>query len=171
MEALELIPEDSEILRIPALPWDFEAADNAWILAEGLRRVMFRYNGLGLAAPQVGIPFRVFVMHDPDTNTTEDCFNPKILERSGFLVQETEGCLSFPNLLLDIERNSNILVQYSNSEGKLFEKELTGRQARVFQHELDHVDGICFDRHVSRLALNIAQRKRAKATRRKSNVE
>lgn len=166
MESLALAAEKSKTLRVKSLPWDFANERESAILANAMTRIMLSYKGMGLAANQVDIPYRVFVMGETGQKFWE-CFNPQIVEFRGTIEKETEGCLSFPNLLLDIERYSTILVTYSNSVGEFVEEELTGKWARCFQHELDHIDGICFDTKVSKLALGIAQRKRAKLQKRK----
>lgn len=163
---LELVAEKDSVLRVKSLPWDFNAGADATILPTAMKRAMVAHNGMGLAANQVGIPYRMFVMGDSKEKFWT-CYNPEIVERLGVVEKATEGCLSFPNLLLDIERNSIILVRYSTSDGQLVEEELAGKWARCFQHELDHIDGVCFDQRVSKLALGIAQRKRAKAQKRK----
>lgn len=163
---LELVGETDKTLRVKSLSWDFDSNADATILPKAMNSAMIAHNGMGLAANQVGVPYRLFVMGDSKEKFWT-CYNPEIVERLGVVEKSTEGCLSFPNLLLDIERNSIILVRYFNSNGELVEEELAGRWARCFQHELDHIDGICFDQRVSKLALGIAQRKRAKAQRRK----
>ncbi|MNK57961.1 Peptide deformylase [compost metagenome] len=163
---LELVGEKDKVLRTESLPWDFNQRMDATILPTVMNRIMLANNGMGLASNQIGVPYRLFVMGSPSEKFWA-CYNPEIVERLGVVEKATEGCLSFPNLLLDIERNSVILVRYSNSDGEIVEEELTGKWARCFQHELDHIDGICFDQRVSKLALGIAQRKRTKALKRK----
>lgn len=164
MDSLGLVDEKSQVLRVKSLPWDFNGDKESTILTAAMTRIMQKHKGMGLAANQVGIPYRAFVMGE-EGQKFWSCFNPEIVERRGSILKESEGCLSFPNLLLDIERNSVILVRYSTAAGELVEEELTGKWARCFQHELDHIDGICFDKRVSRLALGIAERKRAKTLR------
>lgn len=165
LQSLGLVDEKDTILRVKSLPWDFNNEVSPAILMTAMKRVMLANNGMGLAANQVGIPYRAFTMGST-TSKFWECINPEVVERLGVVEKSKEGCLSFPNLVLDIERHSVILVRYFTSEGQLVEEELTGDWARCFQHELDHVDGVCFDQRVSKLALGIAQRKRAKALRR-----
>lgn len=167
MQSLSLVGEKDKVLRVKSLAWDFNGDAEATILAKAMQKIMLANNGMGLAANQIGIPSRSFVMGDTKLNKFWECFNPEIVDRLGSVEKESEGCLSFPNLVLDIERNSIILVRYYSATGDLVEEELTGKWARCFQHELDHIDGICFDQRVSKLALGIAQRKRAKAQKRK----
>lgn len=165
-EDFKIINEKDQILRTVSAEWNFSSEEKTYEIARTLEHMMFKHRGIGLAANQIGILSRVFVMGDA-TNSWY-CFNPEIVERRGVVEKEAEGCISFPNLVLDIERHSIILVRYSTLDGQLKEEELSGIWAKVFQHELDHIDGICFDQRVSKLALNIAQRKRMKLSKRKA---
>lgn len=113
--------------------------------------------GIGLAAPQVGKNTRIFVMYDPPK--TFVCINPVILEASEDTSVFSEGCLSFPNLYLDIIRPANVKVAYYDVDGKLTEKDFGDIQARCFQHELDHLDGILFTSYVKKVKLDLARRK------------
>ena len=96
---------------------------------------MFEKNGLGLAAPQIGVNKRVFVMGNQQRSYI--CVNPEITNSSG-LERDQEGCLSFPGLWLNVERPATITVKYQDIIGRIQEHEFTGLPARVFQHELDH---------------------------------
>jgi peptide deformylase len=167
MPSIDLVDEKSQVLRVKSLPWDFNTEAESTTLSQAMQIVMLKHGGMGLAANQIGIPYRAFVMGDRSSKFWT-CFNPEIVERTGNIEKESEGCLSFPNLLLDIERNSIILVRYYTAAGQLVEEELTGKWARCFQHEFDHIEGVCFDKRVSKLALGIAQRKREKTLRKRS---
>ena len=114
-------------------------------LSRILHENMFHYNGVGLSANQIGIEERVFVMmYDMDTQETITCFNPQIIKESKEIVTMEEGCLSYPDLFLEIPRPSTIVVKYED-EGKNIHKErLIGFIARIFQHEYDHMEGIDF---------------------------
>jgi peptide deformylase len=168
VETLKLIGETDPILRKRCVEWDFKSSADITILVRALLRLKREYGGIGLAANQIGVPYRCFVMGN-ESDKHWVCINPEIISRSGKIEKEPEGCLSFPNLVLDIERSSVILVRYSTETGETVEEELTGIWAKCFQHELDHLDGICFDTRVSKLALGMALRKRAKAEKRKRN--
>ena len=110
---------------------------------------MFHYNGVGLSANQIGIEERVFVMiSDMETQETITCFNPKIIKESKELVIMEEGCLSYPELFLDISRPSNIIVKYEDEGKNIIKIKLNGFIARVFQHEYDHMEGIDFTERV-----------------------
>lgn len=157
-----LVPETSKILREPTTPWDFSApAEDAQALAAIMYATMRMEQGVGLAAPQIGKNYRVFIMGDD--STFKACFNPEILNFKGDEVVSEEGCLSFPGLLLKIKRSAEIDVRYWTQEGELREESLDGLWSVCFQHELDHLDGICFDQRVGSVSLSLAKKRRAKA--------
>ena len=103
---------------------------------------MYNEAGIGLAAPQVGIPYRLLVMDD-GKGGARALINPVITSRSGSVVNE-EGCLSLPGIFADIERSKSVTVQATDEEGRPFDLEAVGLQARVIQHEMDHLDGVLF---------------------------
>ena len=114
-------------------------------LSDILKENMFHYNGVGLSANQIGIDERVFVMMiNLETQETITCFNPKIIKESRVEELMQEGCLSYPDLYLEITRPKNIIVKYQDEEKNNFKKRLEGFVARVFQHEYDHMEGIDF---------------------------
>ena len=102
---------------------------------------MLAYEGLGLSANQVGVPYRVFVLW---SNPTMVCFNPRIVGYEGSEIYFSEGCLSCPNLYVKIKRPSYVRVRYQKPNGETVTDKLMGMTARIFQHELDHLDGIVF---------------------------
>ena len=104
---------------------------------------MFEANGVGLAAPQVGILKRIFVVDIDDENGTMVFINPEILETSGTQCGE-EGCLSVPNQRAQVERAQVIRVLYHTLEGDVMETTFEGFPARIVQHEVDHLNGILF---------------------------
>jgi len=123
---------------------------------------MLNNNGIGLAANQIDITKRVFVMGSlniPNFPQPFALFNPVILETSDELVLDKEGCLSFPGLFLSISRPKWIVAQYQNSKGDTKEAKIDGYLAKCFQHELDHLNGICFVDKVGRLKLQLALKK------------
>jgi len=110
--------------------------------AQELVKFMYEKNGLGLAANQVGVPYRIFAMRGMPENFV--CFNPKIVGLSKDTVVLEEGCLSYPGLLVKIKRSSSIRVRFQTPNGGTETKQFIGMTARVFQHEYDHLDGIRF---------------------------
>ena len=114
-------------------------------LSYTLNENMFHHNGVGLSANQIGIEERVFVMiSDMELQETITCFNPKIIKESKDKVVMEEGCLSYPELFLEISRPSSIVVKYEDESKEKYKKKLTGFIARIFQHEYDHMEGIDF---------------------------
>ena len=139
----ELIPQNHFLLKtqIKKCSYDLDRSKLSHILTEN----MFHYNGVGLSANQIGIDERVFVMiSDMDTQETITCFNPKIIKESKDMVTMEEGCLSYPDLFLDISRPSTVIVKYEDEDKKIYKTKLTGFIARIFQHEYDHMEGIDF---------------------------
>lgn len=115
-------------------------------LAESMLELMRKEKGIGLAATQVGVAKRLFVMEID--GVTRACFNPEIVNTSKELVDFDEGCLSFPGESCTIKRPQQIEVRYFNLQGQEVKEALLGLEARCFQHELDHLDGITmWDRH------------------------
>lgn len=119
-----------------------------WTLLDDMADTMKKHNGVGLAAPQVGIQRRLFIM---DTgNGIKECINPTILERRG--EQEcVEGCLSSPGEYGMIHRPAVVKLQAQNRDGKFFIVTLEGLAAQCADHENDHLDGILFKSKVDRM--------------------
>jgi peptide deformylase len=159
MTNYKLILETDPILFKAADEWDWNSDGEAADLAKSMLKIMFENNGIGLAAPQIGISKRILVMGNPQLSFT--CINPKIINKENEYIDQ-EGCLSFPGLWLNVRRYKNITVQYQDIIGREQEKTLDALQARVFQHELDHLEGICFTSRVGKLSLELASKRRKK---------
>ena len=158
---MTLVVEPDPILKQKAENWDFKNHINAAVIEREMLETMNASGGIGLAGNQVGLLRRVFVMKL--TNNREiGFFNPTILLGDNNLIDDREGCLSFPNLWLKIPRHNKITAMYLDNTGKQCIIELDGIDSRCFQHELDHLDGITFTEHVSNLKLNIARKKQRK---------
>ncbi len=143
-------------------PWNFLLDNNSESLEKDMCDFMISSNGIGLAANQIGIAKRVFVMGSrniPGFPEPFAVFNPKIIEASTEMVLDQEGCLSYPGLFLTVKRPSWIVAEYQNSRGDTIEAKFEGYLAKCFQHELDHLDGICFVDKVSQMKLNLAMKK------------
>lgn len=156
---LNLVNETDQILRNVAEPWEFTTDGDPTDLIKHLAKTMIENNGIGLACPQVNISKRIFVMGN--SSKLYACINPEIISGVGE-IKDIEGCLSFPNLWLRVKRHETIQVKYYNALGKEVITEFSGLMARVFQHELDHLDGVCFDTRVGKLSLEMAKSKRKK---------
>ena len=114
-------------------------------IAKTLIENMFHYEGIGLAANQIGMDVRAFAMvRDLENNEVIVCFNPKIVKKYDELVSFEEGCLSFPDEFINVDRPDKIVVKYEDEEGKEHKMKLNGMASRVFQHEFDHLEGIDF---------------------------
>ena len=112
-----------------------------------MMELMYEAKGLGLAAPQVALPFQLLVMNVTGDPTKPECeevyLNPRIIERKG-TIEDEEGCLSFPGLYQKIRRSKSIKIQAYDLKGQLVEKLVTDLEARAWQHEIDHLNGVLF---------------------------
>ena len=108
---------------------------------------MYGAKGLGLAAPQVALPYQLLVMNvtgDPNQPDREEVYvNPVIVDRKG-TIDDEEGCLSFPGLFQKIRRAKTVTVRAYDLKGKLVERVAEGLEARAWQHEIDHLNGVLF---------------------------
>jgi peptide deformylase len=107
-----------------------------------MTETMWHQVGIGLAAPQVGLPYRILVMDD-GKGGAQALLNPIVESRSG-TVREEEGCLSLPGIFGVVERSKTITVSAMDADGEPVSLEATGLKARIIQHELDHLDGVLF---------------------------
>ncbi len=122
-------------------------------------------NGVGIAAPQVAAPMRLFIIASrpspryPNAPTMEPTamINPQMIDRSGELESGWEGCLSVPGIRGLVDRDRSIEVAYFTKYGELVQQQLSGFIARIFQHELDHLNGILFPDRVSNPANLISE--------------
>ena len=158
---MQLVNESDPILKQKAENWDFKNHINAAVIESEMLETMRASNGIGLAGNQVGLLRRVFVMKLADGREL-GCFNPWIMIGDNDLITGEEGCLSFPNLWLKVERHNKITAAYLDNAGKQCIIELEGIDSRCFQHELDHLDGVTFIEHVSNLKLQMARKKQRK---------
>mgnify|MGYP001158408988 FL=1 len=140
---LKLIPNTHPILheRVKPCSKDLDRPEMSRILKEN----MIHYGGVGLSANQIGISERVFIMVlNMETEETITCFNPRIIKRYDDDVWCEEGCLSFPDEIINIKRPDRIVVKYEDEDEKDHKIKLSGMAARVFLHEFDHLEGIVF---------------------------
>ena len=140
---LQLTPNTHPILheRVKPCSKDLDRPEMSRILKEN----MIHYGGVGLSANQIGIGERVFIMMlNMETEETITCFNPRIIKRYDDNVWCEEGCLSFPDEIINVERPDRIVVKYEDEDGKDHKIKLSGMAARVFLHEFDHLEGIVF---------------------------
>lgn len=128
---------------------------------------MYEANGIGLAAIQIGVPRRIIVMDlaTKDGGEPRVFINPKILWASDDMATVEEGCLSVPDIWDDVQRPARIKAEHLDRDGKAVTLEAEGLLATCLQHEMDHLEGVLFLDHLSRLKRSIALRKLAKAKR------
>lgn len=114
--------------------------------------LMYEHHGIGLAANQVDLPYRLFILNLESDSTLKECelvfINPVISERKG-MVEREEGCLSFPELYAPVRRPEKVKITAYNLAGQEVTYQADGLFARAAQHELDHLDGILFTDHLS----------------------
>ena len=135
------------------------------LLSKVMYDTMVKYGGIGLSANQVGLPFRMFVMGghpEIDDGRVRAVFNPLINDVSQETSNMKEGCLSFPFLFLSINRPKWCSVKYTDENGKEVEEVMHGMNARVFQHENEHMNGYVFTDLVSKFKLERAEEARKK---------
>jgi len=128
-------------------------------LIDDLVETMYEADGIGLAAPQIGVPLRVFVYDIRDDDVEAGVLlNPEIVETAG-AVRDEEGCLSLPGLTEIVERADSIVVRGLDAEGREIEIAAEGLLSRCLQHESDHLDGVLFFDRVSPLKRRLLLRK------------
>lgn len=138
---LDAIVSSIPLLHQPSRELSVEEIRGRGAQVERMEHALETAGGIGLAAIQLGIPERLFIVSHPFKAA---CFNPEILEISSAREEDTEGCLSLgrgKDLYL-VSRPTSIRVRYRDSRGKEVTRSLGGLAARVFQHEYDHLDGI-----------------------------
>lgn len=142
-------------------------------LIEDMFETMYAANGVGLAAPQVGLPIRLFIVdaapfaEDDDEEDGDDAaadfkrvfINPIIFDEEGEEWGFEEGCLSIPGIREEVKRKSALKIEYYDENWDLYEEELDGILARIVQHEYDHIEGILFTDKISPLRRTLLQGK------------
>ena len=158
---MQLIPSDDIKLKLTADNWIFDFDKDPDQLEKDLIETMISNKGMGLAANQVGILKRVFAIKLQNQEPFA-MFNPSIISVNEDEEPGQEGCLSFPNLWLDVKRPTNIEVEYFDKAGNKCIIQLTGLDARCFLHEYDHLNGVVFTEKVSKLKLNLGLKRQRK---------
>ncbi|MAU12308.1 MAG: peptide deformylase [Anaerolineaceae bacterium] len=156
MALLDIITPENPVLRKKAIKVvDFKSSKFQQLI-DDMVETMVDAPGVGLAAPQVAVSQRLIVVRLPDA-TEEDLeeygdqagvvyavANPKIIKSSKDMVSGVEGCLSLPGLLGEVDRHESVVITGQDRHGKNWRLKAKGWLARVFQHEIDHLDGILF---------------------------
>lgn len=170
IDILDLVPNTDAVLREKIDNFDFSNPPvDPNTFASSLVETCRKHNALGLSANQCGFKHRVFVMGFGDSYVA--FFNPEITKFSEELTKLEEGCLSFKDLFLNIERPASIEVTYQDFTGEWKTSIFAGLTARCFQHELDHLNGVCYTEKMKPLALQLAQKKMLKLTQRRTKLK
>lgn len=139
---LQLVIYPAAVLRQRAKPVT-EVTDEVRAVAARMFELMRENDGVGLAAPQVGLPWRLFVTNSKQDKDEDRVYiNPRIVSLEGDLEPYEEGCLSLPEIRADIRRQPRATIVATDLEGREFTLTHDGLLARVWQHEQDHLDGI-----------------------------
>ena len=161
---MQLVRHPNPILKQRAVDWDFNQQTNAEEVEQEMLQIMKACNGRGLAANQVGLLSRVFVMRTADGREF-GLFNPVIKFSSEVVQEGEEGCLSFPDLWLNVKRPVAVDVEYLDRTGKECTISFVDIDARCCLHEMDHLNGVCFTDGLSPLKLALAIKKQKKRKR------
>lgn len=170
---LPIIPYGNPVLRKVAEDFQMGDAELKELIAN-MFETMYAANGVGLAAPQIGMAIRLFVVDgrpmneedeedenfDPSLIDFKKAFiNPTILEEEGEEWVMEEGCLSIPGIRGEVERPEKVLIHYFNENGEEREEWYDGLAARIIQHEYDHIEGILFTDHLTPLKKRLLKNK------------
>jgi len=170
-DKIPILIAPNPVLRLKARP---VAANDASVpdLAAKMLASMYAAPGIGLAAPQVGVSSRLFVMDLQENNvrTPLVLVNPEILAQSKEMNSREEGCLSIPGQYAEVTRPARVKVRYLDLGGARREIDGDGLLAACLQHEIDHLDGVLFVDHLSALKRNILMRRLMKEQRQKKAV-
>ena len=150
---MKLVTDITELTK-PCKEWIFTIPSLDEEFAKKLVNSMYEYKGFGLAANQIGVRSRVFAMVGPDHDFV--CFNPKIESYSEEVIEMEEGCLSFPNLILNVKRARHVEISFADYNGDRTTRVFTGMTSRIIQHEMEHLDGELFFQGMSRYKIEKA---------------
>ena len=156
-DKIHIVPPNHPVFNKELEQFEFDGKTDPKQISEDMIEMMKSANAAGLAANQLGLEHRVFVL-----NTAPDplaCFNPKIVHYSDKFAVLEEGCLTFPGLFVKIRRPAWVRVRFQDAEGNMQTETLNGMAARAFQHELDHLNGVNYLDKAKKIHLDQARRK------------
>lgn len=153
---MKLIYYPNNILETPTEPV-IEFGETLQKELEEMKTIMVQYNGLGISSNQVGLNKSMFLFKDTK-GETHKIINPKIVSSEG-KVSISEGCLSFPTIFIAIIRDESLTLEYQNETGEMQKALAYGMDARIIQHEMDHLQGIDFLKYTNRVTRKAAQAK------------
>jgi peptide deformylase len=170
MAILPIIETPDPLLRRKSSPVE-KVTPELQALIDDMFETMYDAPGIGLAAIQVGVPKRVLVidLQEPEEEEGEPVrrpmvfINPEVVDASDTLQVYNEGCLSVPEMYAEVERPDRIRARWLDRDGKPHDEELDGLLAICLQHEMDHLEGVLFIDHLSRLKRDMILKKLAKA--------
>jgi peptide deformylase len=169
MSLMRILTVDTDLATLKQKSKPVAAVDDALrALMDDMLATMYAAPGIGLAAVQVGVPKRVIVMdlaRGEEPKVPRYFVNPEIVWASEEVLPYEEGCLSVPEIYDEVERPAKVRLRYLDYEGKAVEEEAEGLFAVCIQHEIDHLDGVLFIDHLSRLKRDRAVAKVKKAAR------
>lgn len=147
-------------------------------LIDNMEETMEHASGVGLAAPQIGLPIRLFIINssymfdeDEEDQGVEEVFiNAEIIEETGKEWAFEEGCLSIPHIRADVYRKDTIVIKYLDRDFKEHTKTFDGLTARVIQHEFDHIEGVLFVDHLKPLKKKMLKNKLTKISEGKISI-
>ena len=161
MSQLDIKTYGASVLRVKANPIE-KITPEILALADEMLVTMRRAPGIGLAAPQVGHSIRMMIVTyglEEERPEPRVLINPEILEHGDEIEKCEEGCLSVPDITGVVPRWTWIRIRAQNLDGEVFEEELEGWTARIFQHEFDHLEGVLFVDRLSRLKKDLVKRR------------
>jgi peptide deformylase len=161
MAVREILVVPNPVLKQSSEPVD-QVDDALRALMDDMLETMYAAPGIGLAAIQIGVPKRVIVMdlaREGEEKQPRRFVNPEIVWKSEETVPYEEGCLSVPEYFDEVERPAKVKLRYLNEKGEAVEEEAEGIFAVCIQHEMDHLDGVLFIDHLSRLKREQAVKK------------
>ena len=154
-----------ETLLQTSTPWTeddrIEGYDDIEQFERDMIKVMLDEKGMGLAANQIVITKRFFAIGHESFDTFQKhaiIWNPQVINSSEEKVIDVEGCLSFKDIFVKVERPKTVEIQYETTQGKTRFARLDGMESKCFQHELDHLEGVTFNKRVSKLRWQMARK-------------
>ncbi|MGE6487936.1 peptide deformylase [Paenisporosarcina sp. NPDC076898] len=149
MTIRKIVLHPNEILKTPTKKVT-EFDENLATLLDDMYETMLDSDGIGIAAPQVGVSLRVAIVDLGEGEDTIEMINPEVLDTEGEAI-EVEGCLSFPELYGEVERPYFVQIKAQERDGTWYELEAEDYEARAILHEIDHLDGVLFDSKILRV--------------------
>jgi len=163
---IQLFQYPYETLMQTSTPWtdkdSIQGYDDKEKFENDVINLMLEERGMGLAANQIGITKRFFAIGHESFDTFQKhaiIWNPQVINFSEEKIIDVEGCLSFKDIFVKVERPKIIEVQYETTQGQTKFAKLDGMESKCFQHELDHLDGITFNKRVSKIRWEMANKK------------